>query len=116
MARDMLESLGYQVHVASGAKAALTIVAALPPDEHPALLFSDVVMPGGMNGYALAREMRRLAPGMAILLTTGFDREMGSLDRAGASEFEVLKKPYRLSDLARRVRMQLDGVTSSRAT
>jgi CheY-like chemotaxis protein len=115
LARDMLESLGYTVQVATSARAALDLAGRLQADERPALLFSDVVMPGGMNGYALAREMRRIVPQISVLLTTGFDRDMGRLDAAGADEFEVLKKPYRLSDLARRVRTLLDGATGSRA-
>lgn len=109
LARDMLSSLGYRVHLASSAAAALSLVDVLPQGELPDLLFSDVVMPGGMNGYTLAREMRRRLPSLQILLTTGFDRDMGNLSNVAPSEFDILKKPYRLSDLARQVRMVLDG-------
>ena len=115
LARDMLEGLGYRVHVADTGRAALELVRSLPPDRMPDLLFSDVVMPGGINGYTLAREMRRLLPSVHVLLTTGYDRDMGNLDQVAPSEFDILKKPYRLSDLALRVRMALDGATGTRA-
>ncbi|HZF84576.1 MAG TPA: histidine kinase famiy protein [Burkholderiaceae bacterium] len=114
LARDMLEGLGYRVHVADTGRAALELVRSLPPDRMPDLLFSDVVMPGGINGYTLAREMRRLLPSVHVLLTTGYDRDMGNLDQVAPSEFDILKKPYRLSDLALRVRMALDGATGTR--
>lgn len=114
LARDMLEGLGYRVHVADTGRAALELVRSLPPDRMPDLLFSDVVMPGGINGYTLAREMRRLLPSVHVLLTTGYDRDMGNIDQVAPSEFDILKKPYRLSDLALRVRMALDGATGTR--
>ncbi|MDQ7957693.1 MAG: histidine kinase famiy protein [Rhodocyclaceae bacterium] len=114
LARDMLEGLGYRVHVADTGRAALELVRSLPQDRMPDLLFSDVVMPGGINGYTLAREMRRLLPSVHVLLTTGYDRDMGNLDQVAPSEFDILKKPYRLSDLALRVRMALDGATGTR--
>ncbi|MDI3381351.1 histidine kinase famiy protein [Xenophilus aerolatus] len=115
LARDMLEGLGYRVHVADSGRAALELVRLLPPDRMPDLLFSDVVMPGGINGYTLAREMRRMLPSVHVLLTTGYDRDMGNIDQVAPSEFDILKKPYRLSDLALRVRMALDGATGTRA-
>ena len=115
LARDMLEGLGYRVHVADSGRAALELVRSLPPDRVPDLLFSDVVMPGGINGYTLAREVRRLLPSVHVLLTTGYDRDMGNIDQVAPSEFDILKKPYRLSDLALRVRMALDGATGTRA-
>ncbi|WP_163484635.1 response regulator, partial [Escherichia coli] len=73
------------------------------------LLFSDLIMPGGMNGLMLAREARKRQPGLRILLTTGYAGD--SLERTdmGAPEFEILKKPYRRADLSRRVRDILDA-------
>lgn len=114
LAQAMLEGLGYTVHVAHSAHAALKLVRSLEPSALPHLLFTDVVMPGGLNGYELAREMRKTVAGIHILLTTGFDRDMGSLANVAPSEFEILKKPYRLADLARRVRMVLDGATGTK--
>lgn len=114
LAQAMLEGLGYTVHVAHSAHAALKLVRSLEPSSLPDLLFTDVVMPGGLNGYELAREMRKMVAGIHILLTTGFDRDMGSLANVAPTEFEILKKPYRLADLARRVRMVLDGATGTK--
>lgn len=109
LSRDMLHSLGYRVQVAHSAREALALVEALPESEWPQLLFSDLVMPGGMNGFALAREMRQRMPRLRVLLTTGFDGSSEGKNADQDVEFEILKKPYRLADLARRVRMVLDG-------
>jgi signal transduction histidine kinase/HAMP domain-containing protein len=67
------------------------------------LLFSDVVMPNGMNGVDLAREARRLNKGIKILLTSGYAGDV--LERHGAvDEFPIIDKPFHLPDLARRLR------------
>lgn len=70
-------------------------------------------MPGSMNGYMLAREIQKIASTTTILLTTGFDRDMMSINAGASAEFEVINKPYRLADLARRIRMVLDRPTGS---
>ncbi|MDA8457131.1 histidine kinase famiy protein [Acidovorax sp. GBBC 3334] len=114
LAKAMLDGLGYTVHVAHSAHAALKLVRSLDTSALPHLLFTDVVMPGGLNGYELAREMRKTVAGIHVLLTTGFDRDMGSLANVAPTEFEILKKPYRFADLARRVRMVLDGATGTK--
>ncbi|KTT27554.1 histidine kinase famiy protein [Pseudacidovorax intermedius] len=116
LAQEMLEGLGYTVLMANSAQQALRVFRGLAPEAQPDLLFSDVVMPGGMNGYTLAREIQKLRPSTRVLLTTGFDRDLGSLDHVAPAEFEILKKPYRLGDLARKVRDVLDGPTGSHST
>jgi CheY-like chemotaxis protein len=67
------------------------------------LLFSDVVMPNGMNGIELAREARRLRKGIKILLTSGYAGDVLERHQA-ADEFPIIDKPYGLADLARRLR------------
>ena len=62
------------------------------------LLFSDVVMPNGMSGVELAREARRL-----VLLTSGYAGDVLERHRA-VDEFPIIDKPFRLADLARRLR------------
>jgi CheY-like chemotaxis protein len=67
------------------------------------LLFSDVVMPNGMNGIELAREARRLGKGIKILLTSGYAGDVSERHQA-VDEFPIIDKPYGLADLARRLR------------
>ena len=109
LSRDMLEDLGYTVHTASSARAALELVRENQGAWTPDLLFSDLIMPGGMNGFGLARELRTRLPGIRVLLTTGFAGSSDGKNSDEGVEFEILKKPYRLADLARRVRMVLDS-------
>lgn len=68
-------------------------------------------MPGGIDGVTLAREARDRHPKNRILLTTGYAE--ASLERSGvgSSEFEIIMKPYRRLELARKVRRVLDGPT-----
>lgn len=96
-----LESLGYSVVSAvDGNDALQKLRADIPVD----ILFTDIVMPGGINGWELADLARKLRPGLPVLLTSGYALETlvkhGRL-RAGAV---VLTKPYRKADLARRLR------------
>jgi PAS domain S-box-containing protein len=96
-----LESLGYSVISAvDGAEA----VQKLRTDIHVDILFTDIVMPGGINGWELADLARKLRPGLPVLLTSGYALDTlvkhGRL-RAGAV---VLTKPYRKADLARHLR------------
>jgi PAS domain S-box-containing protein len=108
LAQHLLEELGYRVLRAANGVEALAVI---DSGERIDLLFSDVLMPGGMNGVVLAREARRRRPRLKVLLTTGFaDTTLERADVAGA-EFESLPKPYRRADLALRVRQTLDGPT-----
>ena len=113
LSRDMLQDLGYTVHVASSAREALDLINDSAREWTPDLLFSDLIMPGGMNGFGLARELRKRLPRIKILLTTGFAGSSDGKNTDEGVEFEILKKPYRLADLARRVRMVLDGPTGT---
>ncbi|GHA82939.1 histidine kinase famiy protein [Cognatilysobacter bugurensis] len=108
LAADMLRSVGYRTLVAHSGAEAIACIEAQPDVDRPQLLFSDVVMPGDMNGYALAQVVRARYPLMQVLLTTGFDRDLGELERVETGEFDVLRKPYSLADLVRRIRMRLD--------
>jgi PAS domain S-box-containing protein len=96
-----VESLGYSVIAAvDGNDALQKLRAGIPVD----ILFTDIVMPGGINGWELADLARKLRPGLPVLLTSGYALETlvkhGRL-RAGAV---VLTKPYRKDELARRLR------------
>ncbi len=107
LAQTMLESLGYRVSMVDAPAEALQLLRSGRPID---LLFTDLIMPGNMNGVVLAREARRLQPGIKVLLTTGYASE--SIERHGADgEFPVIDKPYRQDELARKIRIVLDGAT-----
>ncbi|MCJ2014281.1 histidine kinase famiy protein [Methylobacterium sp. J-076] len=110
LARTILRDFGYTVLMAGGAREALEI---LDASERVDLLFTDMIMPGGMNGVVLAREARRRQPRLKVLLATGYAE--ASLERTdvGGSEFDILNKPYRRTELIRRVRVILDGPTGA---
>jgi PAS domain S-box-containing protein len=90
---EMLSSLGYRVHIARDGREALAI---LESGEAVDLLFTDLVMPGGMSGIELARQACRIKPGLAVLLTTGYAQQQN----AGPNEFPVIAKPFRLAALS----------------
>jgi CheY-like chemotaxis protein len=73
------------------------------------LMFTDVVMPGGMNGPQLAVEARRRHPDLKVLLTSGY-ADAVTRER---SELPLLVKPYRKPELARKVREVLDAASAS---
>ena len=64
------------------------------------LLFSDIVMPGGINGIRLAEEARRLQPTLKVLLTSGYTAAALRDKHGLPKEFPVLGKPYRREQLA----------------
>jgi CheY-like chemotaxis protein len=99
-----LKSLGYGVQEADGAPAALQILAGA---ERIDLLFTDVVMPGGMNGKELAIEARRQRPDLAVLFTSGFPGTAQDGGVAFAADDVLLSKPYRKQELARVLRTML---------
>ncbi|MDR6674939.1 hybrid sensor histidine kinase/response regulator [Xanthomonas sp. 1678] len=108
LARLFLEDQGYATHVVHNAREALEL---LDTGVHVDLLYSDLIMPGGLNGVMLAREARRRRPRLKVLLTTGYAESTIERTDAGGAEFEVLSKPYNRLDLTRKVRIVLDGPT-----
>ena len=97
--KQLLE-LGHRVEQADNAAAALAILEKGGPID---LLFTDVVMPGGMTGTSLAHEARKLRPGIRVLLTSGF-AEAAMQNHAHFHEgMELLSKPYRKAELARKI-------------
>lgn len=99
-----LEDMTYRVLQAETAAEALGVLGAHP---EVALLFTDIVMPGGMSGDELAREARKLRPGLKIIMTSGF-AEPSVAVRELAAEASWLKKPYSAMELAVRIRELLD--------
>jgi len=104
-AATVLQGLGYDVLEASDTPSAIELLGNKPPID---LLFTDVVLPGGLNGRTLANQVRRKYPGLPVLFTTGYTRNaivhQGRLD----PDVELLSKPYTEQDLAQKVRKLLD--------
>ena len=112
LAQAILSGSGYRVTVAANADAALALLEGGAGFD---LLFSDLIMPGAMNGVMLARAARQRFPGLRVLLATGFAAEVVDRDASVAGEFEILAKPYRRAELLARVREVLDAPASGRA-
>jgi PAS domain S-box-containing protein len=102
---EQLSGLGYHVIEAENGPAALELLERSPD---VALLFTDVVMPGGMNGRQLADAARRRRPDLKVLFTTGYTENAivhhGRLDPG----IELLGKPFSRAALAAKVRVVLD--------
>ena len=92
LAAGMLGELGFEADVTHSGKEALD---RLTRGERPKLVFSDVLMPGGISGIELAGRVRSRFPELPVLLTTGYSQEVG-----GSHGFPVLQKPYELTSLA----------------
>jgi two-component system NtrC family sensor kinase len=99
-----LRQLGYRVRSVVNAQAA---IAALRLDPDVDVVFSDILMPGGMNGLELAREIAERFPGIPVLLTTGYSASAQDAVRQGVI---VLQKPYDLESLRRNIREAVEGV------
>lgn len=110
LTRTFLEQLGHRVMTAGDAREALACLAANPTID---LLISDVVMPGGMNGYELAEQATRDRPELKVLLASGYIDK--SVVKPGQAPYSatLLSKPYTLAELEQRVRAKLGEQTES---
>jgi CheY-like chemotaxis protein len=97
---DMLRGLGYSVLKANTAQSALTVIKSGVAVD---LLFTDVVMPGELRSPEMARQAKLLLPKLAVLFTSGYTQN--AIMHGGRLEpgIELLSKPYRREDLARKV-------------
>ncbi len=100
-----LESLGYHVLVAADSRDALAV---LRGGARPHLMFTDIVMPGGASGWDLARQAHEIAPNLKVLFTSGYPLESLADRTSIPVNAGLINKPYRMADLARRVREKLD--------
>lgn len=101
-----LTSLGYYVIEAEGGPEALRI---LQGPEAVDLLFTDIVMPGGMTGRELAARVRAIRPGLNVLFTSGFAGAEQHKAQSPDHDGELLAKPYRRKELAKAIRKALAG-------
>ncbi|RMN23240.1 Histidine kinase [Pseudomonas coronafaciens pv. porri] len=106
LAKMVLDDYGYVSDIVLNAREALKKFESGCMYE---LLFTDLIMPGGMNGVMLAREVKRRYPNVKVLLTTGYAESSIERTDIGGSEFEVVSKPCMPHDLARKIRQVLDG-------
>jgi PAS domain S-box-containing protein len=95
VSESLLEQLGYTVRRAPNAEAALREIERDGID----LVFSDIVMPGAMDGLSLARRMRELRPDLPILLATGYSDAAAGVH----GDFPILRKPYEIHQLSQAI-------------
>ncbi|WP_291626528.1 ATP-binding protein, partial [Bradyrhizobium sp.] len=88
----LLEQLGYQVRRVADAEAALREIETNGVD----FVFSDIVMPGKMDGLTLAHHLRQIHPGLPILLATGYSEVAAGV----RGDFPILRKPYEIHELS----------------
>jgi CheY-like chemotaxis protein len=103
---QILEDLGYNVMSAANGPSAMKLLEMAGPVD---LLFTDVVLPGPMNGRAVAEAAIASAPGIKVLFTSGYTRDAIVTNGTLAPGVELLQKPFTYKDLAERVREVLDG-------
>lgn len=101
----VLKRQGYHVVEAEDANKALECLRNGQPFD---LLFTDIVMPGGMSGLQLAKEARKIHPGLAVLYTSGYTGEAFGTEGSANFGNSILKKPYQRTELLERVRAILD--------
>jgi PAS domain S-box-containing protein len=105
LAVTLLGDLGYKVLEAGNGKTALDL---LTENSHVNLLLSDVVLPGGMGGNALAAEARKISPDLPVVFMSGYTEKAvirhGQIDPGEI----MLQKPFRRAELARKLRQALD--------
>lgn len=110
LAESYLNDIGYDVMTANHSQQALELLA---QNGKINLLFSDVVMPGGMNGYELAEKARQLYPELKILLTSGYSDKATMIPHQNGYTAELLTKPYTQLELAQRIRYMLGKAEAS---
>ena len=78
--------------------------------DHPIdLLFSDVIMPGGMNGVQLTVEARRIRPELKVLLSSGYTAAALKREHGLPDNLNIVEKPYQREELAKKLRLVIGG-------
>lgn len=101
LAAALFRNIGYEVYTANNAESALEI---LHRNTDISVLFSDIMMPG-MNGLELAKQARSFRPELKVLLASGYPLPALKAQDKSIEEFGFISKPYRLSELAKKLRM-----------
>ncbi len=98
---ELFKSMGYSVLTASSAEEAME---KLWHTEAINVLFTDILMPGGMNGIELAHEVRQFDPNIKIILASGYPLPALADEHGDFDDFNFINKPYRLADIAQCLR------------
>ena len=101
---EIIASEGYRVLETDSAEAALEILS----EEGIDLVLTDVVMPGGMNGFEVADQALAIDPKLKVLLATGYASGGAAVNRAALNRYPMLRKPYSLEVLAQTLRTLLE--------
>jgi PAS domain S-box-containing protein len=100
-AADLFRAMGFEVLTAGEGKDAIDI---LERNNNIGLVFTDVIMPNGMSGIELARQARRRWPKIKSILASGYPLPALKAEHGNIDDFPFVSKPYRLSDIARKLR------------
>ncbi|MEP1328466.1 PAS domain S-box protein [Pseudophaeobacter sp.] len=106
LTRARLEALGYRVLEAIHGPAAIEVLAEQTDID---LVFTDLVMPGGMSGYEVAQHVQDTRPDIKVLLTSGYAEELMNGDKLTERSLKLLRKPYRQAALAEAIKGALEG-------
>ncbi|HEY8607780.1 MAG TPA: PAS domain S-box protein [Noviherbaspirillum sp.] len=102
MAAALFRTIGYEVFTANNGHDALDI---LTRHKDISVLFSDIMMPDGMTGVDLAQQARKMRPDLKILLASGYPLPALKARNAAIDEFTVMNKPFKLAELAKKLRL-----------
>ncbi|WP_050929751.1 ATP-binding protein [Aestuariivita boseongensis] len=107
LAVERIQSLGFETLAAENGELAYQM---LKDGAQVDLVFTDLVMPGALNGYDLAEKINAEFPGIRVLLTSGYASDVVTGSMATGQSYDILHKPYRLADLAKRLHTLLADV------
>ena len=107
LAEESLLDLGYRVLTAGNGQQALDV---LTRESSIDLMISDVIMPGGINGYELAERVTADYPELKVLLASGYTEKITTSENHKRFSLNLLAKPYSQVELAQKVRLTLKGV------
>jgi PAS domain S-box-containing protein len=102
VAAELFRAIGYEVLTASSGAEAVDLLART---QNIDILFSDIVMPNGMNGVELARLARQRYPELKIILASGYPLPALKAEHGNLDSFPFINKPYQLSELAKKLRL-----------
>jgi CheY-like chemotaxis protein len=107
-AAQLLDLIGYKSRRVEDARTALSILLGGQTFD---LVFSDIIMPGGMSGLELAHKIRRHFPELPVLLASGYSQAAAEVAREG---FPIIAKPYRADALAEAIRRSIALIRGAR--